>query len=495
MSAQDLHGNEIPLALTFDDVLLKPALSTVLPKDVNVQSHLSDNFSLNIPLLSAAMDTVTEAAMAIAMAQEGGLGIIHKNMSPEIQANEVLRVKKSESGMIIDPITVRPDQPISHALEIMAEFRISGLPVTREDKTVVGIVTNRDLRFATNFSCPISEVMTTDDLVTVAPGTSLEEAKGLLHLHRIEKLLVVDAKGKLAGLITIKDIEKAKRFPHACKDRFGRLRVGAAVGVSTDLEERLERLGAVGVDVLTVDSAHGHSAGIIAAVKAVRKRCPGVFLIAGNVATGEGAKALLEAGADAIKVGMGPGSICTTRVVAGVGVPQITAIFESARAIRGSGGRIIADGGIKFSGDLVKAIAAGADAVMIGSLFAGTAETPGETILYHGRSYKQYRGMGSLGAMKQGSKDRYFQPDVDDAGKLVPEGIEGRVPYKGSVSATIYQMVGGLRAGMGYCGASTLRDLQEKARFTRITSAGLGESHVHDVYITEEAPNYSVERK
>lgn len=495
MSNKDLHGNEIPLALTFDDVLLKPALSTVLPRDVNVQAHLSDSLILNIPVLSAAMDTVTEAAMAIAMAQEGGLGIIHKNMTPSEQANEVLRVKKSESGMIIDPITVRPGEPISHALQIMAEFRISGLPVTHEDKTVVGIVTNRDLRFATNYSCPISDVMTSKNLVTVPPGTNLEDAKGLLHKHRIEKLLVVDNRGKLAGLITIKDIEKAKRFPHACKDKLGRLRVGAAVGVSGDLEERLERLSAAGADVFTVDSAHGHSLGIIGAVKAVRARCKDVYIIAGNVATGEGAKALMDAGADAVKVGMGPGSICTTRVVAGVGVPQITAIFDAARAIRGSGGKVIADGGIKFSGDVVKAIAAGADAVMIGSLFAGTAETPGETILYHGRSYKQYRGMGSVGAMKKGSKDRYFQPDVEDAEKLVPEGIEGRVPYKGSVSATIYQLVGGLRAGMGYCGAATLKNLQDKAQFVRITSAGLGESHVHDVYITEEAPNYSAERK
>ncbi|HQH28044.1 MAG TPA: IMP dehydrogenase, partial [Oligoflexia bacterium] len=447
---------------------------------------------LNIPIISAAMDTVTESRLAIAMAQEGGLGVVHKNMSPADQAQDVQRVKKSESGMIKDPITVRPEQPLADALEIMGEYRISGLPVTTEDGTVAGIVTNRDLRFETNFSRPISEVMTSENLVTVPTGTSLEEAKVLLHQHRIEKLLVVDEKRKLRGLITIKDIEKSRRFPLACKDAHGRLRVGAALGTGEDFEERLELLVRAEADVLVVDSAHGHSRGVLECVKEIKRRYPEIPVVAGNIATAEGAKAIVDAGADAVKVGMGPGSICTTRIISGVGVPQITAILESAKAVRGSGACLIADGGIKFSGDIVKAIAAGADVVMIGSLFAGTEEAPGEMVLYQGRSYKLYRGMGSVGAMKKGSKDRYFQGHQSETQKLVPEGIEGRVPYKGSLSSSVYQLSGGLRAGMGYCGVRTIKELQERTSFLRITSAGLGESHVHDVLITEEAPNYSV---
>lgn len=487
-----MDANDIPLALTFDDVLLKPALSTILPRDVQVSTSLTTEIKLNIPLLSAAMDTVTESQMAIAMAQEGGIGVIHKNMTPAEQAREVVKVKKSESGMITDPLTVRPEQPISDALELMREYRISGLPVTRQDNSVVGIVTNRDLRFETNFSLPISEVMTKDKLVTVAPNTNLDDAKGLLHQHRIEKLLVVDSNNKLKGLITIKDIEKARQFPHASKDNLGRLRVAAAVGVSSDLDERLENLIHAGVDALTLDSAHGHSQGILDVLKRIRTQYPNIQVIAGNVATAEGAKALAKAGANAVKVGIGPGSICTTRIISGVGVPQVSAIMDCAKALRGSDVSVIADGGIKFSGDIVKAIAAGADVVMIGSLFAGTAESPGDTVLYQGRSYKLYRGMGSLGAMKKGSKDRYFQADESEAGKLVPEGIEGRVAYKGTVSSTIYQLLGGLRSGMGYCGVKDLKELQSKTEFVRISSAGLGESHVHDVYITEEAPNYSI---
>lgn len=486
-----MNQHQIPEALTFDDVLLKPAMSEVLPRDVEVGTELTPQIKLNIPVISAAMDTVTEARLAIAIAQEGGLGIIHKNMTPEEQALEVQRVKKSESGMIIDPITVRPEQPLGEALQIMGEYRISGLPVTRADGTVVGIVTNRDLRFETDETKKISEVMTSTKLVTVPPGTSLDEAKGHLHEHRIEKLLVVDAAGILRGLITIKDIEKTKRYPIACKDDYGRLRVGAAVGVTDDLDERLSKLVSAGVDVVTVDSAHGHSRGVLNAIKKIRKSFPDVQVIAGNIATAAGAKAIIDAGAHAIKIGIGPGSICTTRIISGVGVPQLTAIMEARSAVGGADVRLIADGGIKYSGDIVKALAAGADAVMIGSLFAGTEESPGQTILYQGRSYKLYRGMGSIGAMKKGSKDRYFQAHEDDKGKLVPEGIEGRVPFKGSLSSSIYQLVGGLRAGMGYCGVRNLTELREKADFIRVTSSGLGESHVHDVYITEEAPNYS----
>ena len=485
-------ADNIETSLTFDDVLLKPAFSQVLPKDVDVGTALTATIPLGVPLLSSAMDTVTESRLAIAMAQEGGVGIVHKNMTPEEQAHEIARVKKSESGMIIDPITVLPDQPISHALQMMAEYKISGLPVIQLDKTVVGIVTNRDLRFVTDFTRPISEVMTKQPLVTVSPGTGIEEAKAKLHEHRIEKLLVVDKVGHLTGLITIKDIEKTKRFPNACKDSLGRLRVGAAVGVSADFDERVERLVKAAVDILVIDSAHGHSAGVIHAVKQLKLKNPSIQVIAGNVATTEGTKSLIDAGADAIKVGIGPGSICTTRVISGVGVPQISAIMDAKKAVSGTKVKIIADGGIKYSGDLVKAIAAGADCVMIGSLFAGTEEAPGQTVLYQGRSYKLYRGMGSLGAMKKGSKDRYFQSGQEEPSKLVPEGIEGRVPYKGPLSSTIFQMVGGLRAGMGYCGVANLAELQSKTTFIKITAAGLGESHVHDVLITEEAPNYSL---
>ncbi|MFN8391541.1 MAG: IMP dehydrogenase [Bdellovibrionota bacterium] len=487
-----MSESEIPLALTFDDVLLQPAMSEILPRETDISTQLTETIRLNIPIVSAAMDTVTECELAIAIAQEGGLGMIHKNMTPEAQAQQVSKVKKSESGMIIDPITVRPNQPLSAALEIMHEYRISGLPVTHEDGRVVGIVTNRDLRFETNFSRPIEQVMTSKNLVTVEPGTSLEQAKVKLHEHRIEKLLVVDANGYLRGLITIKDIEKSRKFPLACKDDLGRLRAGAAVGVGPDLDERVELLVRAGVDVLTLDSAHGHSAGVIAALKKIKTKYSNIPVIAGNVATAEGTKALMDAGADAVKVGMGPGSICTTRIISGVGVPQITAISEAAKVLRGTKVRLIADGGIKFSGDIVKALAVGGDVVMIGSLFAGTMESPGETILYQGRSYKLYRGMGSLGAMKQGSKDRYFQGDETEGSKLVPEGIEGRVPFKGSLSSSIYQLLGGIRAGMGYCGVKNLAELRSKAKFVRVTSAGLGESHVHDVYITEEAPNYSL---
>ena len=487
-----MDTKKIPIALTFDDVLLKPAMSSIVPKDTDVSTSLTEDITLHIPLLSAAMDTVTESRLAIAIAQEGGVGIIHKNMSAERQALEVRRVKKSESGMIMDPITVRPDHKISEALAIMQEYSISGLPVTESDGKVAGIVTNRDLRFETNFERPIREIMTAENLVTVPPGTGLNQAKVLLHEHRIEKLLVVDEKGMLCGLITIKDIEKARKFPNACKDEHGRLRAGAALGVSEDFEERLELLIEAQADVLTVDSAHGHSEGVINCVKAIRKKHPNLAIIAGNVATKEGALALADAGADAVKVGMGPGSICTTRIISGVGMPQVSAVMEVADALKGTKVKIVSDGGIKFSGDIVKALAAGADSVMIGSLFAGTEEAPGQTVLYQGRSYKLYRGMGSLGAMEKGSKDRYFQAEQSEAAKLVPEGIEGRVPYKGSLSSSIYQLVGGIRAGMGYCGSSTLKELKDKAEFVRITSAGLGESHVHDVYITEEAPNYSV---
>ena len=489
-----MNTDEIAFALTFDDVLLKPALSDVLPRDTDVRTTLAGEVALNIPIVSAAMDTVTESKLAIALAQEGGMGIIHKNMSPEEQAREVQRVKKSESGMISDPITVRPEQPLSVALEIMREYRISGLPVIERDGRVVGIVTNRDLRFETNFSKSVSEVMTSEDLVTVSPNTGLEQAKKILHEHRIEKLLVVDEEGFLKGLITIKDIEKSRKFPQSCKDGFGRLRVGAAVGVSADTEERVERLVRADVDVIVVDSAHGHSQGVIEAVRRIRSAYAEVTVMAGNVATYEGARSLVDAGVHAVKVGIGPGSICTTRIISGVGVPQLTAIAETSRAVAGTGVRLVADGGIKYSGDMVKALAFGADSVMIGSLFAGTEEAPGDTVLYQGRSYKLYRGMGSLSAMRAGSRDRYFQSESTEPAKLVPEGIEGRVPYKGPLANSIYQLVGGLRAGMGYCGCRTLEELRQRAQFVRITPAGLNESHVHDVVITEEAPNYSVNK-
>lgn len=482
---------EVPVGLTFDDVLLVPAHSEVLPKEVDLTTQLTKTIKLNIPLLSAAMDTVTESRAAICMAREGGLGIIHKNMSPEAQATEVDQVKKSESGMIVDPITMAPDQKISDALAVMKKYRISGVPVTKDGK-LVGIMTNRDLRFETKLDQPISNVMTKDNLVTVPPGTTLEEAKQHLHEHRIEKLLVVDEDYALKGLITIKDIEKVRQYPNACKDDFGRLRVGAAVGVGADLNERTAALVEAGVDLLVIDTAHGHSQGVLDSIADIRRLYPELQIMAGNIATAAAAQALIDAGVDAVKVGIGPGSICTTRVVAGVGVPQVTAIQQVSKVTRAAGIPLIADGGIKFSGDLPKAVASGADVIMIGSLFAGSEESPGETILYQGRTYKAYRGMGSLGAMKQGSKDRYFQGGEEDV-KLVPEGIEGRVPYRGPLSDNIHQLIGGLRSGMGYTGCRTIKDLQQKGEFVRITNAGLRESHVHDVTITQEAPNYRME--
>jgi len=486
-------SGDIREGLTFDDVLLVPAHSTVLPKEVDLTTQLTARIQLNVPLLSAAMDTVTESRAAIGMAREGGLGIVHKNMSPAMQAIEVDQVKKSESGMIVDPITMRPEQKIFEALEVMEKYRISGLPITRDGK-LVGILTNRDLRFETQLDQPISNVMTTENLVTVPPGTTLEEAKYHLHKHRIEKLLVVDDNYVLQGLITIKDIEKVRKYPLACKDDLGRLRVGAAIGVGDDREERLEILVRAGVDVVVLDTAHGHSQLVLDTIVDIRRSYPDLQLIAGNIATADAAQALIKAGVDAVKVGIGPGSICTTRVVAGVGVPQITAIMDVAKVTRKANIPLIGDGGIKYSGELPKAIAAGADVIMIGSLFAGMEESPGETILFQGRTYKSYRGMGSLGAMKQGSKDRYFQGDVDKDVKLVPEGIEGRVPFRGSLSDNVHQLLGGLRAGMGYVGCANLRELQTNARFIRITNAGLRESHVHDVNITHEAPNYRLER-
>jgi len=487
---------ELREGLTFDDVLLVPAASDILPRDTEVTTQLTRAIRLNIPVLSAAMDTVTEARTAIAMAQEGGLGVIHRNLSSAEQALEVEKVKKSESGMIVDPITVRPEQRISEALEIMQRFHISGLPVTRDGK-LVGILTNRDLRFEKRLDRTVSEVMTRERLVTARPGITLDEAKEILHRYRIEKLPVVDERDQLRGLITVKDIEKTIRYPNAAKDEFGRLRVGGAVGTGPDREARAEALVRAGVDVLVVDTAHGHSAAVIDTVHAIKGAFPKVDLVAGNVATADGAAALIKAGADAIKVGMGPASICTTRVISGVGVPQLTAIREAAGPAARAGVAVIADGGIKFSGDVTKAIAAGADAVMIGGLFAGTEESPGETILYQGRTYKLYRGMGSLEAMREreGSRNRYFQDDEEptDVGmKLVPEGIEGRVPYKGSLSFIVQQLVGGLRAGMGYLGARTLADLR-KTTFVRVSASGLRENHVHDVYITKEAPNYRLE--
>ena len=476
--------------LTFDDVLLLPAHSAILPRDVDLATRLSRNISLNLPLVSAAMDTVTEARTAICMAREGGIGFIHKNLSIEEQALEVDKVKKSESGMIVDPITMRPNQKISEALESMAKYRISGVPITKANGKLVGILTNRDLRFETDHDLPISARMTKRNLVTVPVGTTLEEAKELLKHTRVEKLLVVDDERYLRGLITIKDIEKVRKYPNACKDSLGRLRVGAAVGPTVDMDARVEALLKAGVDVIVIDTAHGHSQAVIDAVRHLKQSYPNLELVAGNIATAEAAEELIKAGADAIKVGIGPGSICTTRVVAGVGVPQISAIAECSRVAKKYSIPIIADGGIKYSGDLTKAMAAGADVVMIGSLFAGTEESPGDTILYQGRAYKSYRGMGSIGAMKEGSKDRYFQADVESEVKLVPEGIEGMVPLRGPLSANIHQLIGGLRAGMGYTGCGTIREIQQKARFVRITGAALKESHVHDVTITKEAPNY-----
>ena len=487
-----LEQEVLPLGLTFDDVLLIPAASSVLPRDIDVSTRLTERIALNIPLVSAAMDTVTESRTAIGMAQEGGLGIIHRNLSVRAQAGEVEKVKKFESGMITDPITVAPEQKISEAQEIMNRFGISGLPVTKNGR-LVGILTNRDLRFERRLDRLVSEVMTKDKLITVKPGVGLDEAKELLHQHRIEKLLVVDDNFELRGLITVKDIEKKIQYPNACKDGRGRLRVGAAVGVGADWEERVEALVRAGVDLIAVDTAHGHSKYVLDVVGQIRRRYPDLDLAGGNVATAEGTSALIDAGVNVVKVGVGPGSICTTRIVSGVGVPQITAIGSCAKAAARQNVPIIADGGIKFSGDITKAIAAGAHSVMIGSLFAGTEESPGETILYQGRTYKAYRGMGSIGAMGQGSRDRYGQADVAETNKLVPEGIEGRVPYKGSLSFNIQQLVGGVRAGMGYLGCRDVPALQTKARFMQITAAGLREGHVHDVFITKEAPNYRIE--
>jgi IMP dehydrogenase len=496
----------VPEALTFDDVLLLPARSDVVPALANTQTQLSRNIRLNIPVVSAAMDTVTESHMAIALAQQGGVGIIHRNLTLEQQANEVDKVKRSESGMIVDPVTMGPDAKVSDALEMMRRYKISGVPITKNGR-LVGILTNRDLRFETRFDIPISQVMTKENLITVPVGTTLEEAEKILHEHRVEKLLVVDDKYNLKGLITVKDIQKKLKYPNAAKDSHGRLRVGAAIGATGDFLERALELAKAKVDFLAIDSAHGHSTRVLDAVRTVKEKLPEIDLLAGNVATFDGACELARAGADGIKVGIGPGSICTTRVVTGAGVPQITAIAEAFRATRDAGIPIIADGGIKYSGDITKALAAGASAVMIGSLFAGTDESPGELILYQGRTFKSYRGMGSIGAMAQGSSERYFQntdgdsssampvtgEDSNRLAKLVPEGIEGRVPYRGSVSMIVHQMVGGLKSGMGYCGCGSVNELQQKTRFIRISGAGLRESHVHDVMITREAPNYAVE--
>lgn len=479
--------------LTFDDILLVPAYSEVLPSDVDTRTRFSRGIELNIPLCSSAMDTVTEAALAIALAQQGGIGVIHKNFAIDRQAEEVDKVKRSESGMIVDPVTIEETALVSEALGIMERYKISGVPVINDNGLLVGIITNRDLRFETRFDIPVSRVMTPQPLVTVPVGTTLDEAKVKLQKHRIEKLLVVDDDGHLKGLITVKDIQKAIKFPNAAKDGLGRLRCAAAVGATGDFMERTEALVASRVDAIVVDTAHGHSSRVIAAVKEIKARFPELELIAGNVATGEGARELIRAGADAVKVGVGPGSICTTRVVTGAGVPQIMAISECVNAARDTGVPVIADGGVKYSGDVAKAIAAGADSVMIGSLFAGTEEAPGEVILFQGRNFKTYRGMGSIGAMKQGSSDRYAQEGTVADSKFVPEGIEGRVAYKGSVAEMVTQLVGGLRSGMGYTGCKTISELQTKAGFVRITSAGWRESHVHDVIITKEAPNYRIE--
>ncbi len=480
-------------AFTFDDLILVPRESGVLPAEAETKTRLSKNIDINIPVVSAAMDTVTESATAITIARQGGIGFIHKNMSIDQQTLEVERVKKSESGMIVDPITIEPEQKISDVLEIMDRFKISGVPVVKGD-TLVGIITNRDLRFETNTDQKVADVMTKDNLATAKVGITLKESKAILHKRRIEKLLVVDDKGRLKGLITIKDIEKIKKYPHSCKDELGRLRVGAAVGVGPDMDERVAAMVAAHVDILAIDTAHGHSKTVLDAVKKIRNMYPDLEIAAGNVATAEGTRALIKAGVDCVKVGVGPGSICTTRVVAGVGVPQLTAIMDCAEEASKADIPVIADGGIKYSGDITKALAAGADSVMIGSLFAGTEESPGETILFQGRSYKVYRGMGSVEAMKAGSKDRYFQEKSNAIGKkMVPEGIVGRVPYRGPLADNIYQLVGGLRSGMGYLGCRTVRELREKTEFVRITPAGLRESHVHDVIITKEAPNYRVE--
>mgnify|MGYP000550067317 FL=1 len=478
-------------ALTFDDVLLTPGYSEVLPREVDISSQFTRNLRLNVPIVSAAMDTVTESKLAIAIARQGGIGIIHKNMTIEEQAEQVRLVKRSESGMIVDPVTLMEDALVSDALALMQQFKIGGIPIVNQQKRLIGILTNRDLRFERNTRRPIRELMTTENLVTAPLGTTLEQARDILQSRKIEKLPVVDDHYMLVGLITYKDIMKLHDYPRSCKDLLGRLVVGAAVGVTSDVMERIEALVRVSVDVVAVDTAHGHSKGVLDAVKRIKKAYPELQIIGGNVATGEGAKALVDAGADGVKVGVGPGSICTTRVVAGVGVPQLSAIYNAAAAIKGSGVPIIGDGGIRYTGDIVKALAAGASTIMGGSLFAGVEEAPGETIIFEGRKFKIYRGMGSLGAMKEGSKDRYFQDVEDDIRKLVPEGIEGRVPYKGTVEEVMVQYIGGLRAGMGYCGAPTVDELFERANFVKITASGIRESHPHNVIITKEAPNYS----
>jgi IMP dehydrogenase len=485
--------DDLQEGLTFDDVLLVPARSDVLPTETDTSTQFTRGIRLRIPLCSAAMDTVTESRLAIAIAQQGGIGVVHKNLSIERQAEEVDRVKRSESGMIVDPVTIRPDRPVREALAVMESYKISGVPVVDEDGHLVGIITNRDLRFESRFEIPVSEVMTPQPLVTVPVGTTLDEAKVVLQKHRIEKLLVVDTDKHLKGLITVKDIQKAIRYPSAAKDDLGRLRVAAAVGATGDFRERADELVRARVDCLVVDTAHGHSTRVVEAVREVKRRHPDTQVIAGNVATGEGTRELISAGVDAVKCGIGPGSICTTRVVTGAGVPQMTAVYNCVQAARGSGVPVIADGGVKFSGDVAKAIAAGADVVMIGSLFAGTEESPGELILYQGRSFKAYRGMGSIGAMREGSKDRYAQEMTEMESKLVPEGIEGRVPYKGTLADMVTQLVGGLRAGMGYTGCRNIAEFQQNTRFVRISPAGLKESHVHDVIITKEAPNYRLE--
>jgi len=479
---------DLRIGLTYDDVVLMPAKSEVLPGEVDTRTQVSRHVTVNIPIVSAAMDTVTEARLAIALAREGGIGILHRLLSPEDQAVEVDKVKKSESGMILDPITIAPDATIREAHQLMTKYRISGIPVTKNGK-LVGILTNRDLRFESRMELKVAQVMTKDKLVTAPEGTSLEKAREILHEHRIEKLLVINKKFELKGLITIKDIEKRIKYPHACKDTHGRLRVGAAIGVGPETEHRLDLLVKVGVDLVAVDTAHGHSRGVLETVKVVKRKYPNLDVIAGNIATAEAARDLVKAGVDAVKVGVGPGSICTTRIVSGAGMPQLTAISDCAAALAGTGVPIVADGGVKYSGDVTKALAAGASAVMIGGILAGTEESPGETVLFQGRTYKVYRGMGSLGAMEKGGKDRYFQTGRAES-KLVPEGIEGRVPYKGTLSGVIYQLVGGVRSGMGYCGCRTIAELQKNARFIRQTLAGLREGHVHDVIITKEAPNY-----